>query len=38
MARLPMDVREDILARARLLDLPVSKVVTAMLITKSLPR
>jgi hypothetical protein len=35
LARLPMDVREDILARARLLDLPVSKVVTAMLITKS---
>jgi Ribbon-helix-helix protein, copG family len=37
LARLPMDVREDILARARLLDLPVSKVVTAMLITESTP-
>jgi hypothetical protein len=37
LARLPMDVREDILARARLLDLPVSKVVEAMLITKVPP-
>jgi hypothetical protein len=35
LARLPIDVREDILARSRLLDLPMSKVVTAMLITKS---
>jgi Arc/MetJ-type ribon-helix-helix transcriptional regulator len=33
LARLPMDVRENIVERARVLDLPVSKVVTAMLIT-----
>jgi hypothetical protein len=37
LARLPMDVREHIVARARVLDLPVSKVVTAMLITKLPP-
>jgi Arc/MetJ-type ribon-helix-helix transcriptional regulator len=37
IARLPMDVREDILARARALDLPVSKVVTSMLIAKIPP-
>jgi hypothetical protein len=34
LARLPMDVREGIEERARVLDLPVSKVVTAMLIAK----
>jgi hypothetical protein len=32
-----MDVCQDIMARARLLDLPVSKVGTAMLITESMP-
>jgi Arc/MetJ-type ribon-helix-helix transcriptional regulator len=37
MTRLPMDVRENIVERARILNLPVSKVVTAMLITKSPP-
>jgi hypothetical protein len=37
LARLPLDVREDILARARLLGLPVSKVVTAMLIVQQQP-
>jgi Arc/MetJ-type ribon-helix-helix transcriptional regulator len=37
MTRLPMDVREGIAERARLLDLPVSKVVTAMLIAKLPP-
>ena len=35
LARLPMDVRENIVDRARVLNLPVSKVVLAMLITKS---
>jgi Arc/MetJ-type ribon-helix-helix transcriptional regulator len=34
LARLPLDVHEDILARARLLALPVSKVVMAMLIVQ----
>jgi Arc/MetJ-type ribon-helix-helix transcriptional regulator len=34
LARLPLDVREDILARARLLDLPVSQVVTSLLIVQ----
>jgi hypothetical protein len=34
LARLPPDVREDILARARLLALPVSKVVAALLIVQ----
>jgi Arc/MetJ-type ribon-helix-helix transcriptional regulator len=37
LARLPLDVREGIIARARVLNLPMSKVVTAMLITKSPP-
>ena len=37
LARLPMDVREDIMERARVLDLPVSKVVTAMLIVQQPP-
>jgi Arc/MetJ-type ribon-helix-helix transcriptional regulator len=37
LARLPLDVRENIVERARVLNLPVSKVVTAMLITKSPP-
>lgn len=37
LARLPMDVRENIVEGARVLNLPVSKVVTAMLITKSPP-
>jgi hypothetical protein len=37
LARLPMDVRDNIVERARVLELPVSKVVTAMLITKSPP-
>jgi hypothetical protein len=32
--RVPPDVREDILARARLLALPVSKVVAALLIVQ----
>jgi hypothetical protein len=34
MTRLPMDVRNGIEERARVLDLPVSKVVTAMLIVQ----
>jgi Arc/MetJ-type ribon-helix-helix transcriptional regulator len=37
LARLPLDVREDILARARILDLPVSRVVAALLIAKRPP-
>jgi hypothetical protein len=37
LARLPMDVREDIMARARLLALPVSKVVTSLLIVQQQP-
>jgi hypothetical protein len=37
LAQLPMDVREGIEERARLLDLPVSKVVTAMLIVQQPP-
>jgi hypothetical protein len=32
-----MDVREDIMARARLLALPVSKVVTSLLIVQQQP-
>lgn len=36
LARLPMDVREAIVERACLLDLPASKVVTAMLIVQQL--
>jgi hypothetical protein len=34
---LPMDVRENIVEGARVLNLPVSKLVTAMLITKVPP-
>jgi hypothetical protein len=34
---LPMDVREAIMERARVLDLPVSQVVTAMLIVQQPP-
>jgi Arc/MetJ-type ribon-helix-helix transcriptional regulator len=37
LARLPRDVREAIVERARLLDLPVSKVVTSMLIVQQQP-
>jgi hypothetical protein len=37
LARLPMDVRESIEERARVLDLPVSKVVTSMLIVQQQP-
>jgi hypothetical protein len=37
LAGLPMDVRESIEERARLLDLPVSKVVTSMLIVQQPP-
>jgi hypothetical protein len=37
LARLPMDVREAIVERACLLDLPASKVVTAMLIVQQPP-
>ena len=37
MTRLPMDVREGIEERARLLDLPVSTVVTSMLIVQQPP-
>jgi hypothetical protein len=37
LARLPMDVREDILERARFLDLPVSKVIILMLIVQQQP-
>jgi hypothetical protein len=37
LARLPGDVREGIEERARLLDLPVSKVVTSMLIVQLPP-
>jgi hypothetical protein len=37
LAQLPMDVREAIMERARVLDLPVSKVVTAMLIVQQPP-
>ena len=37
LARLPGDVREGIMERARLLDLPVSKVVTAMLMVQQQP-
>jgi hypothetical protein len=37
LARLPMDVREAIEARARFLALPVSKVVTSLLIVQQQP-
>jgi hypothetical protein len=37
LARLPMDVRENIVERARVLNLPVSTVVTAMLIVQEPP-
>jgi hypothetical protein len=37
LSRLPMDVREGIEERARVLNLPVSKVVTALLIAKLPP-
>ena len=37
MARLPLDVREALMERARVLDLPVSTVVTAMLIGQQPP-
>jgi hypothetical protein len=38
LAGLPMEVREDIVARARLLDRPVSTVVTARVIGPHQPR
>jgi hypothetical protein len=37
LAQLPGDVRESIVERARVLDLPVSKVVTAMLVVQQPP-
>jgi hypothetical protein len=37
LAGLPMDVHENIVERARVLDLPVSKVVTAMLVAQLPP-
>jgi hypothetical protein len=37
LARLPMDVREDILARARLLEMPTFQVLRALLIAQLPP-
>jgi hypothetical protein len=37
LARLPLDVREGIIARGRVLNLPVSKVVASMLIVQQPP-
>jgi hypothetical protein len=37
LARLPMDVREDILARARLLEMPTFQVLRALLVAQLPP-